>query len=557
MDGFAEVVILDASLRSLDRSFTYSIPEDFRPMAPGRLVRVPFHGKLRNGMVIATSGASEVSAKAIKATLGPGLPGEMLDVARALSDEHLCSLGAALAACMIDRVKAEEGRPPDTPVEGLGTPEMAGPLADALVAGERRILYAPGPGVSRAAALAEVVAAEIAKGGTVIVVTPEADPSGRTALAIRDSCGGQVAWLGSDRSPRLRYREWLRLRNGHARVALGGRGAVLAPLVSPSLFVIDDEGHPALREGRSPRYDALAVAVSRAARTEGRVIAVGVPPSVATRINADPRVGGWHLVAEPCRTRPSVRVIDADILVPTGPTMSLLARAPGRILVLIHRADRLEMVAERIGRLTGRSTGTVSAQSTTEERCLARRPDGPGVVVATSVVAEDHRIDAISDLVILEGDAALADPGYRASEEVFATWWRVLDAATPDRVIAETGDREHPALRALAAVDADVLAMDEAKRRDLLGYPPYRTLIRFDAAPGDAARIEADLRSADPDAEVIGPFNEGSDLVALIVRGSRRTVAALRPVAAAWRADGLRARIEIDPLDLLEQRWRS
>ncbi|MFP5225198.1 MAG: hypothetical protein ACLGH3_06570 [Actinomycetota bacterium] len=555
MSGFAEVVIIDASLRSLDRSFTYEIPSELGALGPGRLVRVPFHGRLRNGVIVANSDSSEVRTKPIRAVLGPGIPPEMLSFCRDLSEQTLAPYASALAACFIDRTKAEEDRAPEPGGEVTPAEPATGPLADALAKADL-VLYAPEPGVDRARQIAASVAQVLADGGTCIVVTPQADPQSRTALAVRDACGDQVAWLGSDLSPRMRYRQWLRVRHGAARVASGGRGAVLAPMPTVDLIVVDDEAHPALREGRAPRYDTVRAATLRVEANQGKVVAIGVPPSLERRVGAHPKAGRWTL-ATASGALPKVRVTDPGTLIPDGPTISGLKDAKDRILVLLHRGQVAGSVAERMSRVLGRPALVIDGSSEPARLAEARRPDGASLIIASPVVAEDHHIDRVSDLVILEADAALSDPGYRTAEEVFATWWRVLHACTPRRVIIESRLRENAAVKALIATDPDVLIRHEAKLRDSLGYPPYRTLVRIDVPSEAAARLEEDLGELPEPTEVVGPLSQGDGALAYLIRGDRRTLRTLRPVVSAWSRDGISARIEVDPLDILEHRWRS
>lgn len=559
MNGFASVVILDAPLRSLDRAFTYAVPEELAEVCVGSVVRVPFHGRLRKGIVTAMLAESSVVAKPIKAVLGPGLTPRLVLLAHEIAASCLSSESSALAAMVPERVKAEEAKPSESALMPEELPgEVLEELAAALAAGDRPIMVQSGLGEDRAALIARIACDELRAGGSVIIVLPESDSTTRTAIAVRDACGEHVAWIGSDRSARLRYRAWLKLRRGHARLAMGGRGAVLAPLEAPSLIIIDDEASPNLREGRTPRYDAVAVAKQRARDTGGRVVVFGTPPSIARRIGADPRTGRWYLVRGAMRCVPSVRIAEVEGLSPTAGTLRVLKEAQGRIVVLAHRGDRVEMAAERIGRILGKTTLVIASGSPDSDLALARRPDGPAVIVATPVIAEDHRIDGVSDVVILDADAALVTAGYRTHEDLFATWWRVLDATQPSRVILETKDRELPPVRALRVLDPELLAAHEAKQREQLGYPPYHTLVRISASVTEMDRVSGIILQLQG-LDVIAPFPTGDDEMSMIVRApaSVGLVGRLTGYASQTRQQGLHARFEVDPLDLVESRWRS
>src|SRR5438270_5863012 len=148
--------------------------------------------------------------------------------------------------------------------------------------------------------------------------------------------------VGSERVARERYREWLALRSGAKRIAVGGRATVFAPVSDLRLILIDDEGHQSYKEGRAPRYHARTVAAERARRAGATLVLVGVPPSVEAR--AATERGPYVLVSPPRpeerKHRSSVTVIEQGTLVPSAPTLqaakeSLAARR--RVVLVTHR----------------------------------------------------------------------------------------------------------------------------------------------------------------------------------------------------------------------------
>src|SRR5205823_4406087 len=73
-------------------------------------------------------------------------------------------------------------------------------------------------------------------------------PLRRRGRAALEPFGDAVAWLGSDRSTRERYRAWLSLREGRSLVAVGGRATVYAPVRDLGLVIVDDEAHVSYKE---------------------------------------------------------------------------------------------------------------------------------------------------------------------------------------------------------------------------------------------------------------------------------------------------------------------
>ena len=92
----------------------------------------------------------------------------------------------------------------------------------------------------------------------------------------------------------VRYDEWRRLRSSEARICVGPRSAVFAPVADLGLIVIDEEHDSSYKQESDPRYDAREVARRRAAEA-GAVLLCGT---------ATPRPESWHELERlelPCR----------------------------------------------------------------------------------------------------------------------------------------------------------------------------------------------------------------------------------------------------------------
>jgi primosomal protein N' (replication factor Y) (superfamily II helicase) len=104
----------------------------------------------------------------------------------------------------------------------------------------------------------------LARGQTAIVLVPEIGLTPQTAGRFVERFGDTVAVLHSQLTTRERYDEWARLRGGAARVAVGPRSAVFAPLENVGLIVVDEEHDGSYKQEGDPRYDARTVAERRA-----------------------------------------------------------------------------------------------------------------------------------------------------------------------------------------------------------------------------------------------------------------------------------------------------
>lgn len=549
--GFVEVRILDTNLRHLPNAFTYATEEQ---LDPGTSVRVAFNGRLRNGVVVRESEPFE-GARPIKQVRGPGLPSWMIEFADELAASTLTDIGAVLAAMMPTRVASEEPKVPTVPLPisdvEPGAPSQA---IQAALSPPGRVLYAPGLATDVASSIAKLIHDDLSAGGSVMVILPEVDRASEMATALLEVAGESAAWLGSDASDRMRYRAWLRLRYGVARMAIGGRGTVFAPF-RPDLIVVMDEASAAHKEGRAPRFHSRSVAQMLADKHGARLVLVGSPPSIEARLDADPRRGRLTLVQSPAGIRSPVVVLEPAGLVPAPVTMRMLDESPDRLCVMVHRGDQVAQAAERLGRQLNRSVTILDASSDEASFAHARSIEGAQIVVGTPTLATDRPLLGVSVLAILGADAALVSAGFRAAEEVVAGWWRVINATRPKRILVESRDRNHHAIQALAKLDHDLFARKEAEARHAVGYPPYRALVRISTSADHMPRLIHELEGR----SILGPMPDQSDesLQVLAVRGDRRLVADLAPIVAAWRLDGLRLKIDVDPWDLVEERWRS
>jgi primosomal protein N' (replication factor Y) len=123
------------------------------------------------------------------------------------------------------------------------------------------------------------------------------------------------------------------------------------------------------------------------------------------------------------------------------------------------------------------------------------------VLVGTQVVAKGHDFQDVELGVVLDADATLRFPDFRAEERTFALVTQLAGRAgrgTHGRVLVPTIAPDAPAIRLAARHDADTFTAEELRRREALGYPPFATLIRIVAAsetPGAAQAAAAAIRA--------------------------------------------------------------
>jgi primosomal protein N' (replication factor Y) (superfamily II helicase) len=156
------------------------------------------------------------------------------------------------------------------------------------------------------------IEAALSRGKTAIVLVPEIALTLWVGRLVRARFGEEVAVLHSGLPDIERAREWWRVRRGEARVVVGTRSAVFAPLENLGVIIVDEEQESSYKQEETPRYNGRDTAVYRA-RLEGAVVLLGsATPSLETYHNA--RAGKYHMLKLTSRVenRPlaEVRVVD-------------------------------------------------------------------------------------------------------------------------------------------------------------------------------------------------------------------------------------------------------
>lgn len=124
------------------------------------------------------------------------------------------------------------------------------------------------------------------QGKSAIVLVPEIALTPQTVDRFRAVFGDDIAVLHSALSDGERYDEWLALREGRKRIAVGARSAIFAPLANLGAIVVDEEHESSYKQGETPRYHARETAIVRA-RAEGAIVVLGsATPSLESWVNA-------------------------------------------------------------------------------------------------------------------------------------------------------------------------------------------------------------------------------------------------------------------------------
>lgn len=151
------------------------------------------------------------------------------------------------------------------------------------------------------------------RGAGAIVLVPEISLTPQTVARFRGRFGDSVAVLHSRMSQGERYDQWDAIRSGAARVVVGARSALFAPMQNVGIIIIDEEHESSYKQDQAPRYVTRDVA-QWLAHAHGAVLVLGsATPSLEAleRCENDP---SWHKVEMPRRANgkplPSIQVVD-------------------------------------------------------------------------------------------------------------------------------------------------------------------------------------------------------------------------------------------------------
>jgi len=168
-----------------------------------------------------------------------------------------------------------------------------------------------------------VIATALEAGRTALVLVPEISLTPQLAARFRARFGDLVAILHSGLSETARLGEWSRLRRGEARIAVGARSAVFAPLAGLGVIVVDEEHDGSFKQDEGVRYHARDVALVRAQRAGAVCVLGSATPSLESAAHAER--GAYRkltLTERPtARPMPSVAIIDLRKYMPDGEAM--------------------------------------------------------------------------------------------------------------------------------------------------------------------------------------------------------------------------------------------
>src|SRR5438105_381671 len=359
--------------------------------------------------------------------------------------------------------------------------------------------------------------------GTIVLV-PEIALAPQTVGRVRARFGDRVAILHSGLTEAERRDERERIAAGEARIVVGARSAVFAPVAQLGLVVVDEEHDQSYKQESDPRYDARTVAAKRAA-LEGAVAVFG---------SATPRPESWQslerleLGGRLAAPMPSVRVVDLrrqagyPLSAPLLAELGAIVESGGKAILLLnrrgiapavhcracgatrrcpncdvaltlhgdaalhcHHCGRVEAMGETCPTCGSAELARIGAGTQRLEKELAKhlpeleviRLDADvddvreplerfarakrSVLVGTQMVAKGHHFAGVELAAVVDADTGLGMPDFRAEERTFQLLTQ----------LAGRSGRDAPGRDLVQTFQPDARAISHAARHDVSGLP--------------------------------------------------------------------------------------
>ncbi len=293
MPRYASVVPL-VTARAVARPFTYLGDG----LEKGSVVSVQFGRVARRGVVVETGEEKPdgVDPVAVDKILGT-VPGALVDLGLWMADHYgstpARTLGLVAPASRARRAGAKRrARPVEAVSEELRPSELSPAQSAALerivgaLGSPAHLLLHGATGSGKTEIYLRACEEALERGLGAIVLVPEIALTPQTAARFRARFGEGVAVLHSRLTEAERRDERERIASGEARVVVGARSAVFAPVERLGLICVDEEHDSSYKQDSDPRYDARTVAAKRGA-LEGAVVVYG---------SATPRAESWELL---------------------------------------------------------------------------------------------------------------------------------------------------------------------------------------------------------------------------------------------------------------------
>ena len=374
-----------------------------------------------------------------------------------------------------------------------------------------------------------LIAKCLREGKSSIFLVPEISLTPQMLSQLRARFGKNAAILHSGLSAGERFDEWWRLRTGEAKIAIGARSAIFAPLENLGVIIVDEEHDSSYCSETSPRYNTFDVAFLRAKRNDCKLVLGSATPSVDTYKRA--KAGEFSLIRLEKRInqRPLPEIIIADMRreVRRGNNSAFsgalkeelektLAAGKQAILFLNRRGYSQTVICKECGYVAKCEACDVSLTYHKEESCLkchycgtrysmlSACPDCGGVKLTYAgtgtqrIAADLQKMYPSARILRMDNDTTSGKEGHYKILKTFAE--KKADILVGTQMIAKGHD--FPEVTLVGILDAD-MSLHFSDYRS--GERTFQLLTQVAGRSGRASeKGKVVLQTFDPENDVLG-----------------------------------------------------
>jgi len=282
---------------SKDQIYTYTLPQKLGGKAKkGQLVTVSFRNKERQGIIINIKyqilNIKKYKLKPVVSIVDeiPVLSVGQIKLAFWISEYYHAPLGIVVKRMIPRVVKSSKLK-----VQSLKKSDLKNPKPHLAEAGQKTVniinksdapdiflLHNQKAESKKINIYLRLLSKMVSKGKQAIVLVPEISFASKLVQKFVNHFGqSNLAVIHSGLSLGQRYKEWLRIRSGQAKIIIGPRSAIFAPARNLGLIIVDQEHDPSYKQwDQTPRYEAREVAIELAKLTKSKIILSSITPSI-------------------------------------------------------------------------------------------------------------------------------------------------------------------------------------------------------------------------------------------------------------------------------------
>ena len=375
------------------------------------------------------------------------------------------------------------------------------------------------------------------KGKSAILLVPEIALTPQMLHTFSSHFGDEIAVLHSSLSTGERYDEWKRIKSGKARVVIGTRSAIFAPVSDLGIIIIDEEQEETYKSENAPRYNARDIAKYLCSKAGCLLLLGSATPDISSRYSAETGKYSMFTLSERYNDMqlPEVKIVDMKRELRRGNGGDISSFLRDELAANIEKGDQSILFINRLmchycgysrrvdeacpdcgGTLKYVGTGTQHVEEQlhelfpgvgvlrmdtdtvtpvgSHEKLFDRfRNENIPIMVGTQMVTKGLNFENVTLVGVISADQSLYAGDYRAGERTFSLITQVVGrsgrGAKPGRAVIQTFTPENQTIKQAAMQDYEAFYQSEIQLRRLQNAPPLCDLFSVTASGADEVQV--------------------------------------------------------------------